>query len=220
MIYINLLPEHLRPIKRTPVPYLVSTGLFVVAVLFMGISYIGTRHQIVLQNSALESVRSDLRQLEDVINRSKSLAKRKRDFASRLMTIKEIAGDRIVWSRQLWNLSRLTLDNMWYDKIQVKQIPIMEEKTTFNPQTQKEETKNEMVMYDFLVLEGFIARGEDGNFSLGELLERMAEDEEFSALFELGFPTFSDADEAGQLVRKFTLECRIKAQGADTTNDA
>ena len=42
MIQIDLLPDHLRPIKRTPLPYIVSTLVWAVAVLAIVGAYLAS----------------------------------------------------------------------------------------------------------------------------------------------------------------------------------
>lgn len=46
MITINLLPEELRPVQRTPLPHILSLLVLAAALFFMGKTYLGMTMQL------------------------------------------------------------------------------------------------------------------------------------------------------------------------------
>ncbi|MCC6696949.1 MAG: hypothetical protein IT365_15075 [Candidatus Hydrogenedentes bacterium] len=223
MIRINLLPHHLRPIKRTPLPYIACLVLFVVALLGMASSFIATSARIEGEQQQLSSLETELLQLNSIIKESNKLEQTKLELADKIRTIDEIVKDRIIWSRQLWLLSKLTPPNFWYSEILVttKSYPVQEQvldpqtkKPKINPQTKKIETKTVQVNRPILRVSGYVIDSPDGRQDVSPLTDALTTDAEFSSMFQLEQPSFSTAEFEGFPVKKFTLEFLISAGGA------
>lgn len=219
MIRINLLPYHLRPVKRTPLPYLVVFAVLGLAVLAMASIYLGTRAQVSAKRAELDKTTQELGKLKEVVDENNALVKQKESLAGKMGTIQEIVADRIIWSRQLFNISRLTPDNFWYDSITEKEIPITRQVKVFDEKTKKEETKTETIKNRVLQIGGYTVEGQDGNRDIYPLTFKMEQDPEFSALFQLNQPKFKDTQFEAFSVRNFTLEYNI-AKKEEPAKDA
>ena len=214
MININLLPWHLRPIKRSPIPYVVSllvAGLVVLALL--GI-WVDKQTQLGEQHATLEDNTQKLQGLQDIVDEFNRLDKQKLELADKVTIINEILADRIIWSKQLFNVSRLTPDNFWYRSIAVKEKRFTEIRKEINPQTKKEEEKKVTVLKPILELIGYVIEGSDGTSDINPLTFNMQDDKEFSQTFQLDLPKFQDTLFEEYKVREFTLEYLINQGGA------
>ncbi len=223
MIRINLLPHHLRPIKRTPLPYIACAALFVILLLGMFSSYVTTQAQVMAESKHLNQLQTDLQNLQHIVDESNQLEALKLQLADKIKTIDEIVKDRIIWSRQLWLLSKLTPPNFWYSEILVttKSYPMQEpvldpqtKKPKINPNTNRIEMKTVQVSRPILRLSGYVIDSPDGNQDVSPLTDALTEDEEFSSLFQLEQPSFSSDEFEGFPVKRFTLEFLITAGGA------
>lgn len=209
MININLLPWHLRPVKRSPLPYVASllvAGLIVLAIAGM---WVNNQSRIVEQRAILKDNTEKLQNLQDIVDEYDLLEKQKVELADKVSIINEILADRIIWSRQLWNVSRLTPDNFWYSSIVVKEKPFTKIHKEINPQTKKEEVKKITVKQPVLELTGYVIEGSDGTSDINPLTFKMQDDQEFSSIFQLDLPKFQDTLFEGYKVREFTLEYLI-----------
>jgi len=213
MIDINLLPWHLRPIKRSPVPYvasLLAAGLVLLALAGM---WVDKQSQIGEQRAILKGNTEKLQDLQSIVDEYERLEKQKVELAEKVSIINEILADRIIWSRQLWNVSRLTPDNFWFSSIAVKEKQYTETRKEMNPQTKKEEVKKITVRRPVLDLTGYVIEGADGTSDINPLTFNMQDDKEFSGIFQLDLPKFQDTLFDGYKVREFTLEYLINQGG-------
>ncbi|HUW60198.1 MAG TPA: hypothetical protein VMZ06_04255 [Candidatus Bathyarchaeia archaeon] len=213
MIDINLLPWHLRPIKRSPVPYvasLLAAGLVLLALAGMSVD---KQRQIGEQRAILKDSTEKLQTLQDIVDEFERLETQKVELAEKVSIINEILADRIIWSRQLWNVSRLTPDNFWFSSIAVKEKQFTETRKEMNPQTKKEEIKKITVRRPILELTGYVIEGADGTSDINPLTYNMQDDQEFSGIFQLDLPKFQDTLFESYKVRGFTLEYLINQGG-------
>lgn len=222
MIRINLLPHHLRPIKRTPLPYLACAALFVIALFAMASTFLTTQATINSERKTLNQHTADLQELQSIVDESNELETKKRQLADKIKTIDEIVKDRIIWSRQLWLLSKLTPPNFWYSEIFVTSKaypttqPVLDPQTgkpKINAQTKKIEMKTVPVNKPILRLSGYVIDSPDGRQDVSPLTDALTKDKEFSSLFQLEQPSFSTTEFEGFPVKKFTLEFLITPGG-------
>ena len=215
MITVNLLPYELRPIKRTPLPYILSGATFVLVVGVVAIVLVKNIADIAGATRTLNEHKAELSQLQTVVEDYNAIVKKKLQLAEQVQTINEIASDRIIWSRQLFNLNRLVPDNMWYDEIDVGVRPFTETHLVFNERTKQNEMVTERVDRQVLALSGYVVPGEDGQASVSPFTLATENDPEFSELFQLELSTFKDTifEEVG--VREFKLEYVIRRGGSE-----
>ena len=219
MIGINLLPYHLRPVKRTPLPYMITAAILVLSLFGIASLWVGLQASIFSKGKEIEKKREELGKLTPIVEENNKLVKQTEQLADKIGTIQEIAEDRIIWSRQLFNLSRLTPDNFWYKGIAEKERPIKEQQKVFNPKTKKEEIKDVTVRRRLLEIQGYVIKGQDGNQDIYPLTFNLEKDPEFSSMFQLNLPKFQDTEFEGYQVRSFTLEYNIvpKPKSEDET---
>ena len=215
MITVNLLPYELRPIKRTPLPYMLSGATFVLVVGVVAIVFVKNIADIAGATRTLNEHKAELSQLQPVVEDYNAISQKKLQLAEQVHTINEIASDRIIWSRQLYNLNRLAPDNMWYDEIDVGVRPFTETHTVFNERTKKNETVTEKVERQILAISGYVVPGKDGQASISPFTLATENDPEFSELFQLELSTFKDTlfEEVG--VREFKVEYVIRRGGSE-----
>ncbi len=206
MIQVNLLPMHLRPVRRSIVPYLLTAAVVALAVFGMFAVFVADQARLISKNGAKAKLQSELDELKEVIDEYNRLEQTKTQLASKINTIAEITKDRILWSRQLWNMSRLLPDNFWYKNISVDKKSYKESTQVHNPQTKKDETKITTVQQPILRLEGYIARTEAGIADVNPLMAATEANPEFAERFRVEPPSFKDTDFEGVPVREFTLE--------------
>lgn len=218
MIGINLLPYHLRPIKRTPLPYMVTAAILVLAILGMASLWLVMQGSIISKNIEYKNKQNKMKELKQIVDENNELVKKTEDLADKMATIQQIAEDRIIWSRQLFNLSRLTPDNFWYKSITEKLRKVTELKKVLNPKTQKEETKTVTEDRRILEIQGYVIKGQDGNQDIYPLTFNLEKDPEFAAMFMLNLTNLQDTEFDGYQVRSFTLEYGITPKAK--TNDS
>lgn len=213
MININLLPWHLRPVKRSPLPYVASLLVAGLAILILAGMWVDKQSRIGEQRAILKDNTGKLQSLQDIVDEYEQLEKQKVELAEKVSIINEILADRIIWSRQLWNVSRLTPDNFWYGSVAVKEKQFTETRKEINAQTKKEEEKKITVRRPILELKGYVIEGTDGTSDINPLTFNMQDDKEFSGIFQLDLPKFQDTLFEGYKVREFTLEYLINQGG-------
>jgi Tfp pilus assembly protein PilN len=214
MININLLPEDLRPVKRTPIPYIASALVAAAAVMAMGMTYTLGAAEAMSERAELRKNQAALDKLQPVVDEYNALSAQKEKLAVQVQVIDDIARDRIVWSRQLYNLNRLALKNLWYDSIAVTMKPYTQTVTVYDPQRKQNIQKTERRERPVLTLSGYVVPGEDGQSSISPFTLVTDEDEEFSDLFQLDLSTFRDTEFKEHNVRSFKLEYIIQPGGA------
>ena len=215
MIRINLLPYHLRPIKRTPVPYILSGLVLILVLLGLAGLWLNGQRQISAKEGILAAHQREYDGLKAIVDEHNKLTEQKLLLADKVAIIQEIISDRIIWSQQLFNVSRLTPDNFWYKTISEEEKPSREMKMVYNEKTKKEELKSVTVKHRMLVLTGYVIEGPDGSNDINPITFRTEQDPEFSALFPLSSPKLVDSEFNGYKVRSFTLEYLI-LKGAET----
>ncbi len=217
MILINLLPPELRPIKRTPLPYLVSMLMLALAVAVIGYLYVAQQTKIAaVEKQSLASER-ELDQLKDIVEEYNQLSEQKIGLQERIVTIKEILSDRIIWSKKLHRLAELTPKNFWYSSIKVATKTAKERRRQIDPKTKKPTGKMESITVKRPVLElaGYAIEDETGEVKITQLAVSTEEDEEFSRMFTLGPYGLEDTEFHGYRVRGFTLEYYIASTSAE-----
>ena len=90
MIAVNLLPHHLRPIKRTPLPYIGALAVVLLALAVMAFLFVGMQAQIVATRGKLNGVNERLTKLKPVMEEYDQLQKKKQLVSDKLATINEI----------------------------------------------------------------------------------------------------------------------------------
>lgn len=212
MIKINLLPYHLRPIKRSPLPYIVAFAVLAITVLCIVGIEISSLAQISKTKATLAAHQKELDGLKEIVDEYNRLTDQKLLLADKISIINEIVSDRIIWSRQLWNINRLTPENFWYTSIVEKEKSFKTTRLVYNEKAKKEERKPITIKRRVLILAGYAIEGPDGNNDTYPLTFNTEQDPEFAALFQLDLPKIRDTEFQGFKVRWFSLEYKI-AQG-------
>ncbi len=210
MITINLLPFELRPIKRTPLPYMASVAVLAVAIAGVALTFVANKASIAHAQRLLQQHTEELARLQPVVEEYNALSQQKNQLAEQVRTIEEIASDRTIWSRQLYNLSRLTLENQWYNGISVGTQQFQEMRKIPNPATGQLEYQPVMVPKQVLTVSGYVIPGTEGTSDMSQLALNFEEDEEFSDLFELDKASFTDTIIEETAVREFNLDYVIE----------
>jgi Tfp pilus assembly protein PilN len=216
MIKINLLPQHLRPVKRSPLPYLASGAILAVAVLAMLGLWVRLQTQIAAKEADRVAHQTQLDTLRPIVDECNQLADQKLRLADKMSIIQEIVSDRIIWSRQLFNIGRLTPDNFWYSGINEKEKTTKEMRLVFDEKTKKEEMKPVTVKHRVLEVSGYVIEGPGGNNDIYPLTLNLEQDKEFASLFQFSSPKLVDTEFKGYRVRSFVLEYLI-TQGEEAT---
>lgn len=213
MITINLLPIELRPIKRTPVPYILSAVIIVMAAAVCGNMFIANSLEISNLDSTLDQNEKVLASLKESVDKYNRLSEEKKLLAAQLNTIDEIASDRNIWSRHLYKLSELSLSNMWYSKIMVKTRVTSVEKEEYDPKSKKTKTVKSKETQSVLNLEGFVSPDSSGQLSIHPFTSSAEADEEFSEKFLLDQWNMTDTFFEDVAVKEFSLEYIILRGG-------
>ena len=213
MIRVNLLPDHLRPVKRSPIPYIVVFFVFLIVLALMFSIFTKKHAQVARAQERLDQHNSELAGLQPVLQESEELRRTQGLLADKIAAIKEITSDRIIWSEHLYSLSRLAPDNFWYKRIAIESKPYREQRLQLNPQTKKMEPKMETVYRPTLTVEGYVAEDETGTKDVNVLMRATEEDEAFSSVFELQPSSFKDTEFEGFPVKSFTLQYIMHPRG-------
>jgi hypothetical protein len=233
MIMINLLPHELRPIKRTPLPYIGGVALLIAALVAVAVMFLGMESKIKTVNTEINKCKAEFSKttdikgedgkpitLEQVVDKYEQLFERKDLLELRVSIIKEILSDRIIWSEQLQRLTKLTPDNMWYRRIRVIWQDFKEQQIKKNPKTGEPEldkkTKQPMletktVKKPILEVSGYVIPDEKGSVETNKLFTQLDTDPEFKKQFTDGLPAFNDTTFNNFTVREFTIQFRIKS---------
>lgn len=219
MILINLLPEELRPIKRTPLPHIGSLAVLILVVL--GVLFLFSQNfaRTASLKADIAQTEADLKGLDHIVAEYNQLGERKLELQDKVATIEEILRDRKIWSQHLHRLAQLTPDNFWYSGIRETRQSFRENVVKRSPKTgevlmdKKGEPEMELITVQRPVLEikGYIINDAEGRANVNELLQATTDDPEFSANFELFRPSFEDTVFNGFNVRAFTAEYEITA---------
>jgi hypothetical protein len=213
MIRVNLLPHQLRPIKRSPLPYLASGGVAVLTVALIALMGGTALMSLMAKKSHLNGLNAELANFGDITSQYNELEATKTMLAVKIMTIDEIVKDRIIWSEQLHHLGRLAPANFWLEGVKVETKQFREQRAQFNPQTKQMEQKWITVQRPYLVVSGYVVEDMMGERDVYTLVDATVRDEPFAAMFEVESPTLSDDSFEGYAVKTFTLEYAIKRTG-------
>lgn len=211
MIQTNLLPYHLRPVKRSALPYIASFAVLIAVLAAMAGVGLSSQAQIAVARGRLAAHQSDYEGLRTFVDEFKQLQTQKERLADKIAIIQDIVGERIIWSEQLWSISRLTPENFWFSNITEKEKSRREKRYVYNSKTEKEELKTVTVKHRVLELAGYVIEGPDGTNNIYPLTFNLEQDPAFSALFQLSLPRLGDTEFNGYEVRSFTLEYRIQS---------
>lgn len=219
MIVVNLLPEELRPIKRTPLPHLASLLVLVLALAGMAATYLAMAADIGSRRDRLAATEQELASLADTVAEFKELKKKKEQLDRKISVIQDITKDRIIWSKRLHQLVSLTPDNFWYKSIQetTKTTTVerdqLDEKgnPVIDPKTGQVKTVRERVKLPYLVIAGYVAPDDEGSDDVNPLSFETSSDDEFSNLFVLESPEASFGEFRGRQIRTFKFNYRIAA---------
>jgi hypothetical protein len=212
MITINLLPYELRPIKRTPLPYIGGAIAFVAVLAMIVLTYLSARSDVNGASVLLLTHQQEFLALEPVVTEYNTLNARKQLLDKKAKTIEEIVADRLTWSRQLFDFSRLLPDNMWYGAIEVT----LDKYTV--PQTVTDANGVTTTIHvprtrQIVTLDGFVRPGEDGQSTVNPLMLSFESDEKFSKMFTLNPVSYDDIIKDGLPVRTFTIPMIVNPEG-------
>ncbi|MDX9974150.1 MAG: hypothetical protein RBU21_14285 [FCB group bacterium] len=214
MININLLPHHLRPIKRTPLPYMASFLVVVLVVCAMGWLFVMTQAKIMIKQGRLNEVNAQLTQLKPVIDEYAQLQKDKQMLARKIATINEIVNGRIIWSRELFNLARLAPSNLWFSGMKVETKIAKEVRTGKDPKTGEPKTETVTVTHPVMTVSGYVVATPSLAANVSGFAQAAEQDAEFSSLFLQENMSVEDTEFEKTPVKKFNLDFRIVPGGA------
>ena len=209
MISINLLPVELRPIKRTPLPYIVVLAIAVIVGIVCGKMYISDISAKSTIKQALAGNQAELKTHQANIEEYNQLVAKKKLLATKLNTINEIASDRLIWSYHLNTLARLAPDNLWYDTIEETSRTETYEVSVTDPKTGKVSKQKKKRVIPVLKLVGAVSADEDGLHQINPFLQLLTTDEEFSSMFQIEPPKLKYKTIGEDIVRTFEINCVI-----------
>lgn len=217
MIRINLLPHHLRPVQRTPLPYILSVAVLVAILAFMATWYMGVVAEYNGVDTKYAAANKALSGLALVVEEYNGLVSEKLKLQEKVETIRPILQDRLLWSQWLHQLAKLTPENIWYKRIRTitRKVQMEQPKIGKNGQPERDPTTGrpiiEKVPVDrqFLEVSGYAVEDESGRSSTSALAESTRNDEEFSRKFTMSSPRIEDTDFDGYAVRAFTFEYEV-----------
>ncbi len=217
MIRINLLPHHLRPIQRTPVPYILSAAVLAATLAFMATWYMSVSAEYRGIEKKYDVAKKSLGDLATVVEEYNGLVKEKLKLQDKVETIRPILQDRLLWSQWLHQLSKLTPDNIWYKRIQTitRKVQIEQPKMAKNGQPERDQASGLPIMEkvpvdrQFLEVSGYAVEDESGRSSTAALAESTRNDEEFSRKFTMSSPRIEDTEFEKYAVRAFTFEYEV-----------
>lgn len=217
MIIINLLPQELRPIKRTPLPHLLSLMVLIAAIIGMAAMFLSISGRISKTQAEVAKAKQELEGLRDVVEEYNALSEKKLRLEDKINVIQEILSNRIIWSEQLHHLAELTPDNFWYKRIRETSKTVRIERVDIDPKTGKEVVDKdgkpkiikENVKRPVFEISGYVINNEQGSSRINPLTYNTTQDEEFSKTFTLESPNITDAEYNGYAVRGFVLEYNI-----------
>jgi len=216
MIRINLLPYDLRPVKRTPIPYIVVISLFIVALVYGMLIFFSLFGEISKRENNINAQKSELEALASTVAEFEKLTKQKEQLSVKIQTIQEIIAGRVIWSKQLEALAVLTPANIWYTRLSVvwKMDPIWVEKrdnkgnVVLDKNTKLPMRERQQVRRPFLEISGYVSTDpETGERDINPLTAALQTDADFAARYDLRNTILEDVSlpEFGK-VRKFKLE--------------
>lgn len=216
MIQVNLLPQELRPVKRTPIPYIVSVLLLLATIAGILYVYQNTGAQIATHKAQAAAYETEYKKLEQVVEEHAAMVSLKRTLSLKIATIDEIVSGRIIWSKQLFNLSKVLPDNVWISEIEVDTARRSQTVMRLDPNTKKMVPKEEIINRKVLLVSGYVIAGEESD-DIKPLVEAVETNEEFTSMFQLVPFRFEDTDFDGFQVKKFELEFDVLGDAGDAS---
>ncbi len=210
MILINVLPENLRPVKRTPLPHIIS-----LAVLFLAIAgvlgyYLQLEAAVAAEQAKQASIEAQYNEKREVVADFNRLTDQKLALQARIETIEDISAGRIIWSRALHRLTELMPENIWITRVRVVNRTRTRVVQVTNPETGEVTSERQRVTLPFLEISGNAVRDEQGDFNTAPFSNATAEDPEFSNRFRFDRPSIEPATFEGFEVRSFVFEYEIR----------
>jgi Tfp pilus assembly protein PilN len=205
MIIVNLLPHHLRPIKRTPIPHILSVMVLAGVLVTIGILFVRNVSTLGGINAEILTTQTDLASLQYVLDESDRLTQQKKNLRARTEVIQEILQGRTIWSQELNRLAHLTPENVWYSSISI----IRKQRTTYVDETDAKgvvKSVAKRVPYPVLELSGYARNDEDGIPSVEPLIKNTTQDCQFKSKFEMDAPSTDPVEFNGIQVQSFTLQ--------------
>jgi cell division protein FtsB len=215
MININILPEHLRPIKRSPLPYVVSILFAAVCLLIAGVIFLTTQTRILARNIQKDALENKYKEYELIVKESNDLDEQKKKLRNKIDTIEEIVRDRMIWSRQLWNLVRLAPDNLWYSGFIEDSKEFKSTRIEKDPNSKTGGTRQVNVTYrrPILRVSGYVVTTPELTADVNPFATATETDPEFSKMFSLETTALKETLFEDRPVKNFTLEFQIKSPG-------
>lgn len=215
MIIINLMPEELRRKKRTPLPHLLSLLALALTLAGVAMLYLAKQSEVSAVQAEIDKLDAQFAQLQPVAKEHATLTEAQGQLVDRVIAIKEIIADRVIWSERLARLAKLTPNDYWYTRLWItqKDYPVTKQKVsteTGQPEVDKEgkpvmETVKEK--RDVLVVEGTMLKGSKNMQSPYEFAQKTKTDPEFSKVFKLDDVNLTGSTIPG--TGNFTLWYRI-----------
>jgi len=218
VIRINLLPEEMRPVKRSALPHLLSLVLLGLVIFYLASQAVGQMAEVASLSRQYQRKQNEMKQLSAVVEEYNKLIEEKKVFRDRIEVIQDILKDRTLWSEWLAELVRLTPDNIWYARIRLTSRKFTEERIKLDkkgepmmdPKTKKPAMEKVQVDKPILELTGYAVENESGVSSTAQLAQNTSESERFASKFSLYASRIEDTDFNGFAVRKFIFEYIIQ----------
>lgn len=216
MIVVNLLPEELRPIKRTPLPHLLSLLVAALALVAIGAVYLAAVAEIGERRAELADTQEKLQALQATVEDFKKLKDKLNQLDRKLKVIEDITKDRIIWSERLHQLVTLTPDNFWYKSIEETSQTITVEREEVDEKTGATKIVRDRVLQPYLVVSGYVGPDEEGSDDPYPLsVNTTREDSEFAQKFILEKPEYKFGTYADQRIQTFKFDYRIETGGEE-----
>lgn len=213
MINVNLLPHNLRPIKRTPIPYIASGVVVLIAIGVMTQMFLSAASVKNAKQALLDQHQQEFAKLEDVWRESDKLKALQQGLSDKIATIDEIVRGRMIWSEHLWNLTRVAPPNLWFSGFQEATKDFKERKTETDAKTGKQVTKDVTVPRPILKVSGYVIDTPELRADVGQFALAVEQNSEISQTFELKSPSIKDTTFENYAVKSFTCEFLIKSSG-------
>lgn len=203
MIKINLLPQELRPRKKTTLPLKAMSliGAGIVAVLI--ISYIAVGVKIAQQKRKLNLLKAEYQKLLPEFERVKKLKDDKERLDAKVALMERLIVQRFIWAKKLNQLSDLMPPQVWLTSLSV----------ATNKAVQKAGGKDVEVVTRTLLIRGktYSGLGEKMVGQQGDFVRRIKEHEPFFRDFSNVEWISTERETIGNAeIMKFELTCQFK----------
>ncbi len=223
MINVNLLPPELRPLRKSPLPYIVVAIVAAAVVIALVSMYTANQIQVASKQRKLEDLKTELQRVREAAEHVRELEAKEASIAIKDKAIKDITSDSIIWSEQLYYLARLMPEQVWLKGIDVetKSRTIMVDVPDAKEGEPK--TKPKVIPYQSLKLTGYaLSHAEEiGVNYVGVFVRAIEDDAQFSSIFTSPDPRLVKHEEFGDVhVKEFEVNCQIVTTIAkkDTTH--